>query len=130
MELAARELAFVHHQVKRMLVVIALFTNGVKAGDELGFGEQRLFENIGCWRGHTLEVELHAIVGDFEAGIQHDAVLGAFFVKDGVGVVDVNQDFAAFGVRRNLLQEAAGAGERLVVAGGGGSWLSSRLHRG
>src|SRR2546430_8048673 len=40
LELAARELAFVHHQVKRMLVVIALFTNGVKAGDELGFGEQ------------------------------------------------------------------------------------------
>src|SRR5580692_10046028 len=41
LELAARELAFVHQRVKRMLMVIALFAYGVKAGDEVGFGEQR-----------------------------------------------------------------------------------------
>ncbi len=43
LKLSARELAFMHEQVKWMLVVITLFTNGVKAGDELGCREQRFF---------------------------------------------------------------------------------------
>jgi hypothetical protein len=42
-KLAARELAVMHEEVKRVLVVIPLFTNGVKAGDELRFRERRLF---------------------------------------------------------------------------------------
>src|SRR6266446_520993 len=43
LKLASRKLAFMHEQVKRMLVVIALFANGVKASDELRFRERRLF---------------------------------------------------------------------------------------
>ena len=43
LKLAARKLAFMHKQMKRMLVVVTLFTNGVKAGDELGLREQRFF---------------------------------------------------------------------------------------
>ena len=41
LKLAARELAFVHQHVKWVLVVIALFADGVKSGDEVGFREQR-----------------------------------------------------------------------------------------
>ena len=32
-----------HQGVERMLVVIALFADGVKAGDEIGFGEKMAF---------------------------------------------------------------------------------------
>src|SRR5258708_3666562 len=46
LELAARELAVMHQQMKRMFVVIALFADGVKAGNERGFREQRLFEVV------------------------------------------------------------------------------------
>src|SRR5438876_3739114 len=52
LKLAARELAFVHEQVKRMFMVIALIANGMKAGDELGFGEQWVFGR--CLDGHRL----------------------------------------------------------------------------
>ena len=34
LKLAARELAFVHQKMKWVLVVIALFADGLKAGDE------------------------------------------------------------------------------------------------
>src|SRR5262249_42087601 len=47
LQLAAREFTFVHEQVERMLVVITLFTDRVKAGDEIGFGEQRLGRLVG-----------------------------------------------------------------------------------
>src|SRR5258708_7292466 len=77
----------------------------------------------------TLQFELHAIVGDFEAGIQHDTVLRAFFVKDGIGVVDVNQDFAPFGVGRKLLEEAAGTGERQVADFASGFSAAARAHQ-
>src|SRR5216684_8319717 len=40
LQLAAGELAFMHQEMKWVLVVIALFAYGVKAGDELGLGEQ------------------------------------------------------------------------------------------
>ncbi len=39
LELAAGELAFVHQEMEGVLVVIALFADGVEAGDESGFGE-------------------------------------------------------------------------------------------
>src|SRR5215467_589396 len=39
LELASRELSIVHQLMKRVLVVIALFADGVKASDEIGFGE-------------------------------------------------------------------------------------------
>jgi hypothetical protein len=41
LELAAREFAFVHEQMKRMLVVIAFFADGAKLRDEFGFGDER-----------------------------------------------------------------------------------------
>src|SRR5215472_7119428 len=63
----------------------------------------------------TLEFELHAIVGDFEAGIQHDAMFGAFFVKDGIRIVDVNQNFAALGFGGKLFEQAVRARERQVA---------------
>jgi len=44
LQLAAGELAFMHQQMKWMLVVVALLANGMKAGDELGFGERRLLD--------------------------------------------------------------------------------------
>ena len=37
LELAARQCALVHQRVERMLVVIALFADGMKASDEIGF---------------------------------------------------------------------------------------------
>src|SRR5579859_7587543 len=39
LQLPARELAFVHQQVERMLVVIALFADGVESGDKFLFAE-------------------------------------------------------------------------------------------
>ena len=54
MKLAAREAAFVHEQVKRMLVMVALISDGMKASDELGFGEQRLFDLVVHGWGHRL----------------------------------------------------------------------------
>src|ERR1700753_618479 len=41
------------------------------------------------------QFELHAVVGDFEAGIDDGAMFGSALVEDRVGVVDVNQDAAA-----------------------------------
>src|SRR5882762_8360637 len=40
--------------MKWVFVVIALFADGVKAGDELGFRERRLFGNCLC--GHEIHV--------------------------------------------------------------------------
>src|SRR2546429_9363331 len=54
LKLAAREPAFVHQQVKWMFVVIALFSDGIKASDELGFREQRLFDDVIYEWGHRL----------------------------------------------------------------------------
>src|SRR5215472_1813087 len=76
-----------------------------------------------------LKFELHAIVGDFEARIQHDAMFGAFFVKDGVGVVDVNQDFAAFSFGRKLFEQTAGPGERQVADLSRRLLASARAHQ-
>src|SRR6266851_2744531 len=41
LQLAAREFSLMHQQMKWMLVVVALFADSMKAGDELGFGEWR-----------------------------------------------------------------------------------------
>src|SRR6266403_2961875 len=46
LELAACEPAFVHQRVERVLVVVALFTDGVKAGDEGGFRKWWLLKEI------------------------------------------------------------------------------------
>ena len=54
LKLAARKLAFMQEQVKRMLVVIALFANGMEAGDEFRFREQRLFARSLDGRSHRL----------------------------------------------------------------------------
>ena len=53
LQLTACQLALVHEQVKRMLVVIALFADGMKAGDELRFRKHRLFERACHWHGHS-----------------------------------------------------------------------------
>src|SRR5258705_12831021 len=52
LKLAPREPAFVHEQVKGMLVMVALFSDGMKAGDELGLREQRLFDIVVHGWGH------------------------------------------------------------------------------
>ncbi len=54
LKLTAREFAFMHEQVKGMLVMVALFSDGMKAGDELGFGEQQFFEVVVHGWGHRL----------------------------------------------------------------------------
>src|SRR5713226_4626728 len=54
LKLATRELAFVHEQVKRMLVMVALFADGMKAGDVLGLREQRLFDEVVHGGSHRL----------------------------------------------------------------------------
>jgi len=46
LKLAARKLAFMHEEMKGVLVVVALFTNGVKAGDERGFREQGFSDDV------------------------------------------------------------------------------------
>src|SRR6202040_3169736 len=50
LELAARELAFVHQQVEGVLVVVALFADGLEASNEVGLREWWLFGNCLC--GH------------------------------------------------------------------------------
>ena len=52
LKLAAREPAVVHEQVKWVLVMVALFSNGMKSSDKLGFGEQRLFDVVVREWGH------------------------------------------------------------------------------
>ena len=47
LQLAAGQFTFVHQQMKRMLMVIALFPDGVEAGDELGFGQGSFFRGLG-----------------------------------------------------------------------------------
>src|SRR6266700_2982725 len=56
LKLAARQLALMHQQMKRMLVVIACFANRVKAVSKFRFGEKRLFNGVGCWSGHDPKV--------------------------------------------------------------------------
>src|SRR5216684_977102 len=46
LELAAREPAFVHQYVERVLVVVALLTDGMEAGDERGFRKRWLLDEI------------------------------------------------------------------------------------
>src|SRR6266849_1184687 len=46
LKLATRELAFVHEQVKRVLVMVALFADGMKDGDERELREERLFDGV------------------------------------------------------------------------------------
>ena len=52
LKLAAREFALVHQRMKRMFVVIALFANGVKSGDEVGFRKQRQVRVDGLGLAH------------------------------------------------------------------------------
>ena len=56
-----------------------------------------------------LQSQLHSIVGDFKARGQHGAVFCAVLVKDGVGVVDVQENFAGVGCFGELLEQAATA---------------------
>ena len=105
LQLAAREFAFVHQRMKWMLVVIALFADGVKAGDEVGFREQRLLVDV-LGLGAS-QFEFHSIIGDFPAGITHGAVFGAVFIQDRIGVVDVNEDAAGFRRPKGLAQQTA-----------------------
>ena len=102
LELAAGEFAFVHQEMERMLVVVALFADGVEAGDEFvgrrgSFSLDVIRRRAGARfaQGAFIMFELHAIVSDFEAGIQDGAMFGTVFVEDGIGVVDVDQDAAA-----------------------------------
>src|SRR5579872_4307869 len=62
-------------------------------------------------RGNSSQFELHAIVGDFEAGIYDGAVFGRAVVEDGICVVDVNQDAAGAGVGWEECEQAVFAGE-------------------
>jgi len=47
LQLPARQLAFMHQQMKRVLMVITLFANGVKAGDEIHFPTASFFRPRG-----------------------------------------------------------------------------------
>ena len=42
LQLATREFSFVHQQVERMLMVVALLANGAELRDEVGFGKHRV----------------------------------------------------------------------------------------
>src|SRR5271168_1005133 len=66
-----------------------------------------------------LEIDDHSIVRDFPACFTHGAMFGAFFVKDGVGVVDVIVDFARAGDFRQSFESAAGAGDGNVAHAAG-----------
>src|SRR5260370_28689347 len=52
LKLPARELALVHHQMKRMLVMVAFFADGMEAGDKFGFRKQRAVR-FGGSSGHS-----------------------------------------------------------------------------
>lgn len=53
LQLAAGEFSFVHQRMKWMFMVVALFANGVKAGDEDRFGKRRRFEGLSLAHTHT-----------------------------------------------------------------------------
>src|SRR3984957_12826067 len=66
------------------------------------------------------QFDLHAIVGDLDAGGGELRALGSSLIEDGIGVVDVDQDAArTLRQARELLGHAAGAALRQVpeVAG-------------
>ena len=47
LQLAAGEFAFVHQEMERMFMVIALFADGMEAGNEVGFREKRVLRCFG-----------------------------------------------------------------------------------
>src|SRR5580698_8611474 len=56
--------------------------------------------------------ELHAVEGDFEAGVNDGAMFGSALVEDRIRVVDVNQDTAALRIAREEFEEAVFTRER------------------
>src|ERR1700689_4485419 len=61
------------------------------------------------------QFDLHAVVGDFDAGRSELRALGPGLIEDWIGVVDVDQDAArALRQSRELLGHAAGAALRQV----------------
>ncbi len=52
-------------------------------------------------------------------------MLGAVFVEDGIGVVDVDKDATALGRVGELIEQAAWAGERQVAHIAGGFFASA-----
>lgn len=64
--------------------------------------------------------ELRAVSGDFKAGVADGAMFGGVFVEDGIGVVDVNEDFAGVGVGGELSEQAVASGEGDVAHFAGG----------
>src|SRR5580658_2182612 len=46
LKLAARELSFMHQRMKWMFMMVALFPNGMKTGDERGFRKQGRIDGL------------------------------------------------------------------------------------
>src|SRR5215471_7535499 len=64
--------------------------------------------------------ELHAVRGDFEAGVADGAMLVGSLIEDRIGVVDVYENLARGGVARKLCEQAVASGEREVAHFTGG----------
>ena len=103
LKLSAAEAAFVHHQVKRMLVVIALFANGAQLGAQFVERKQAC---VG--RDCLLQIELPSILRDFPACVAHLAILRTSLVQHGIRVVDVYIDFTWTAQLRQLREAAFG----------------------
>ena len=56
-------------------------------------------------------------------------MLGTLFVEDGVGVVDVNQDSAGLGARRELREQAIRTGERKMADFARGFFAAARSNK-
>jgi len=61
--------------------------------------------------GSGSQVELHAIRGYLKTGFAHGTMFGGVSVEDGIGVVDVDEDFTGSGVGRELREQAVASGK-------------------
>ena len=86
LQLSAAELAFVHQQMKRMLVMIALLAHGLELRAQLF--ELKAGARLAT-RRRLLQIELPSILRDFPARAPHLAIFGTRLVQHGIGVVDV-----------------------------------------
>jgi hypothetical protein len=69
--------------------------------------------------------QFHSIIGNLEASFSRQPMLLTVFIEDGIGVVDVDENFAAFGIAWELREQAVASGERKMTHFAGGSLAAS-----
>ena len=104
LQLSAAEAAFVHHQMKGMLVVIAFFAHAAQLRAQAFERKQALSSAARL----LLQVELPSILRDLPAGIAHLAIFRSGLVQHGIRVVDMQIDFTWTAQSRQPAQASVG----------------------